>query len=514
MNEEEKERILNMHKDATKKQYLIENKSIINENIELINEQRAIIRKNFNKFILEPLKKVFKYGNESLLTSRKKIIRRGVEKLKNSGIMSPDGNVYVVEKIGNNPNKYELKVTKINLQDFWENNVDEFLKKDFLTSDDLKSINSKIEDKLIIRYDDYKNYETKSDAFKGTTISVENGIIKDKTNPQTKHKLPDFEELSFKSKTKSIRQDIESQKKKVRRNWVLIGLIGSFLGGLKLAFNVGSWITRTTAENNDLVLTKAQKSSNMKDLINSLCQLPITYVQGESTIVAEPSKVSNILIQLVKETNFDEVAKVFDSMKIDSFVKTLENYSEQNQNKCLIDRLWELSKKSEQEFIQKVEPSLRKMLDKGRKETQINLNNVNFFKKLPKLTIGASTSKKFTGKKLEDIPEFDFQTFKNNFMKCKCKLYDYLNEYAKQGEDIYLYVIAYNEGKDIHPLIVKYDKTKILSSYCTEENYKDLIKLVERVKNIDNVDEEAQSEIINDADDFFKSLTTQNSDKC
>lgn len=111
MNEEEKERILNMHKDATKKQYLIENKSIINENIELINEQWWKKIKQFVNNLYHSPAPVIK--GKGTLKKIERISQSLLKKYKDLRVVDDNNIVRIVTK-GPDPQKRikELKTQK------------------------------------------------------------------------------------------------------------------------------------------------------------------------------------------------------------------------------------------------------------------------------------------------------------------------------------------------------------------------------------------------------------------
>jgi len=520
LNEEEKERILNMHKDATKKQYLIENKNIINEDIELINEQRAKkIKDAFIKWIynplLKPTGKAIKKGGNILIGNRKQILQQGIEKLKKSGILDSDGNIYAVEIIpGKKSGEYTLSITKKNLEYTWENNYDEFLEKDFLDSGDILTLNNELSGQKLIPYEELDKLYKVSMGNK-LQINVVNNKVKDIQGNSVP--VPHFQELELRAKTKNIRKKLQSAKNVTKATRATLAslsiLLTVYAGWAGVILRFLGLETRNALEKNARTLANIPELST-DELIYEICNLPQNYQSSVVMSIANPQKGYNDLIKLVNSKNYDAAGKRIQSMDIDVLISTIENYSKDNQKYCLFNKLKDLSKGNEQDFEKHIVGSLKNLIGKTEKRNLQNLTNNQFFNTIGQSVITDSNFEKNEGQKLESFAGFDLSEFKKQFANCRCKLYDYLYEYETSGnQNLKLFLLQGKKNK-IYPLIINQKEQKVLSSFCAEADYDELNDILEQFKKIDELTEEEAQEVKKTSETFLEKITRQTPDKC
>jgi hypothetical protein len=316
LNEEEKERILNMHKNATKNHYLIEN----NDNQELLDEQLW--------------KEVLKRGKRLFGGIKSHYAIDLIKKLKTTGKMT-EGGIIVFIKKGQNNTEYLIK--KVHL----ENEIDNLFKDNKVSDLDINELITKLKENgdiidnpndFIKNYDITKNLENKEIIKRQQNNKFKNKSAESKLNhPET----TDLDNLLYTPGKKAISK-VKSEVLGNKWTWYGALAIGTWQGIITFAVDkVVKPIAIGTVENN---LGQVFDTTTPDKFIPKACKFINDSIDKDQTI--DISDLNNLITYAESDdTNqFSRIKSYINNTDIKLLLNSIKKYNISNK-KCFFNVL-------------------------------------------------------------------------------------------------------------------------------------------------------------------------------
>jgi hypothetical protein len=489
LDESEKERILNMHRDATKKHYLIENQ----DNQELLDE-------NFwEKYVKPGLKRVGRLFTGSRTHYGKKLI----DKLKTNQIMNDAGQILLLgpqqlipATTRNGLRKIKYQVERFDL----EKEIEDLFKSGKSDSDiDLviNSINSKLKGRIIKEPNKFE-YVLKDDPLNpGIDFieGIETGSNTDKYNFELNDgtkitNLPKTEDVAniVKPLAKSSFAGKESEKLTNRIVRSIPAVLTLYLGGLGYIYeNFFVPLSTRLLKNNSELVNKLIPEVDPIFFKYKICNDFIPNYEMPTAIVTPTNSIDfvNDIITIAKNGDTGKFYLIQKKINETSFSVLMNHFKtyEIQKKRCPFEDIFDAFPyyylslvNSQQKFFTKyvMNPFKLKLKTPEVTENENKKQLKPFFEKLDAATI---TSSQYTTKtpdeKLKEIQNFinkpikdivNIPTVKNNIENnCVCRFANLINHTVKNGEEI-KFIIYYNGIKN-----------KMYNIAFTSDSYKELI---------------------------------------